>query len=113
MRAEEFITEGYEHIANVFPDGNLILTDHLKDRLKQHSIDPARVMHLIRRASQRNKKDILAIQDGESLILQRPELQIALLKVWNPQIEQFNYILRTAHPTLKIGAGQHQVTVKE
>jgi hypothetical protein len=111
MRATEFILEGYEHMANVFPDGNLVLTDHLKQRLEQHGVDLARVIHIVRRASQRNKKELLAIQDHESIILEHPGLGVALLKVWNPQIEQFNYLVRTAHPTLKIGAGQHQIKV--
>jgi len=111
MRSYEFLLEGYEHIENVLPDGNLIVTDHLKHRLAQHGIDMARVLYTIKRASQRNKKDLLAIQDHESIVLERAGLGIALLKVWNDQIKQFNYIVRTAHPTLKIGAGQHQIRV--
>lgn len=113
MRATEFLSEGFDEIPNAMPDGDVILTHHLKDRLALRKIDLARVLHLLKRAGQRNKKDLLALGDHASFILDKPELDIAILKIWHEPKQKYNYIVRTAHPTVKVGPGQTQIKVNE
>lgn len=113
MRATEFIIEG--QLVNVFPDGVIVLSGHLKkDRLKDRNIQIGRVHTILKRAAQRNRKEIMAVPGQTSFVLRRHGLAVPVIKQETETPGYFKYFVTTAmdDPQFKVSS-QLVIDVKE
>ena len=113
MRASEFIIES--QLINVFPDGVIVLSGHLKnDRIPDRKIQIGRVHTILKRAAQRNRKEIMAVPGQTSFVLRRHGLAVPVIKQETDVEGRYKYFVTTAmdNPNFKVSS-QLVIDVKE
>ena len=98
-----------------FLDGDMLISDHLKDRLKlpNRKRENIVVQNMIVDAARRHKDDIMNLKD-ESVILGSlsGDTQVVLLSTDRPDGTKL-YTLKTTHPSLRRGHNQRLINVNE
>jgi 5'(3')-deoxyribonucleotidase len=98
-----------------FLDGDMLISDHLKDRLKlpDRKRENIVVQNMIVDAARRHKDDIMNLKD-ESVILGSlsGDTQVVLLSTDRPDGTKL-YTLKTTHPSLRRGHNQRLINVNE
>jgi len=116
MRAQEFITEEYKVIPDVFPDGDLRLTIHYdRDRRVERNIDTDRILDMCHRAAVQwpeKLQDIPADSSYSSFVISDwDNFRVAFIKKFKPY-GKISYIVTTARYDLRIGPDQYIIQLR-
>jgi hypothetical protein len=119
MRAHEFICEqvspdkksrGQTKAATptnfYFPDGRVWLSDHIKDRIRERSLNLQELADIMDYVKTRYAQDLKDLDPVKFAIRRKSDrFGIALSKQLMPD-DTMRYIMVTAHPTLTVGVDQ-------
>ena len=107
MKIRDIILEARMMVPNVFPDGDLVVSDHFITDRKDRNISVQYLINMAGRAAKRYKKELVDLHD-EAFVLQNPEnIRAAFIKRESvKQPGRYMYWLATAREDLRIGASE-------
>lgn len=107
MKIRDIILEARMMVPNVFPDGDLVVSDHFITDRKDRNISVQYLINMAGRAAKRYKKELVGLHD-EAFVLENPDnIRAAFIKKESvKQPGRYMYWMATAREDLRIGAGE-------
>ncbi len=107
MKIRDIILEARMVVPNVFPDGDLVISDHFITDRKDRNISTQYLVNMAGRAAKRYKKELVGLHD-EAFVLENPDnIRAAFIKKESvKQPGRYMYWMATAREDLRIGSSE-------